>query len=1139
MAGEKYYSVLLLEINKLIKVASEARAKGFDPEEKIEMIRAEKTSERVEEVTQIKGIGERIDFLFEEGKDKIEVAFLIGKELVMGEFGEYGVETATELALKTGLAIMTDCVTSSPLEGISNVKVKNNYDGTKYLAIYYLGPIRTAGGTEAGLSVVLADYLRQLLHLDRYKPTQEEIYRYVEESSVYKRAKGRLQYSVSQEELEKLISYLPVEVTGPPVEEKLEVTFYRDLERVETNGIRGGALIVLNEGILLKARKLLGIISDLKPKFFLKGWDWLEEFIKKETNSLQTDEFEPRYLEKLPGGRPVFALPNRVGGFRLRYGRARNTGFASVGLNPATMYLLEGFIATGTQIKTEKPGKAAIVTPVSSIEGPVVLLNNGSVKQVNTLQEAKLIKGEVRRILSLGDILISVGDFLENKHPFLPSGLCEEWWVQELEKSLKFRETKDLSISEKRIKSFTDKPLECFPTPEEAWELSNKLEIPLHPRYLFNWENVTLNEVSRLISYYKGSGVMESGKLKLKKNLDLINILQKLRTPYSENEEQILIEDKYSFILSLILDEMFKKAKQLKEIIKKKEDTLIFLSSTLGFPFYAKASTYIGARMGRPEKSRERKLKPPIHILFPLERYGDRYRSLNKAYRHGVCRLELHTRKCPTCGLITPYLRCDACGSKTYPLYWCPKCGEQLSTELCERCRVKAVTVKKISVNLSELVDLALNKIGIQSLDLIGQIKGVKGLMNEEKTPEHLIKGILRTKHGVYVNKDGTSRFDAVNAPLTHFKPREIGLTLEKARELGYKLDCKGKPLENDEQVCEIFYQDLILSKEAAKYLLKVSRYIDELLEKLYGLEPYYKAKNEQDLIGHVVFGISPHTFVAVAGRIIGFTDANVQYAHPVFHAAKRRNCDGDEDSIILGLDALINFSRKYVPSKVGGMEDIPLLFITKINLANVDDEVYNMEITSKLPLNFYYECLKGKISKETLGKVERVSDLVNGERKSILYTHETRSIGDAPAVSSYKKYKTMFDKVVAQMRLAEKIEAVSPDLVASLVIENHFIPDIVGNLRNFTYQGFRCVKCNSKYRRPPLQGRCICGGELIPNVPKGGVVKYVAIVQYLTSHYKVPRYLKQRFKLLLKELDMLFQGEEVQVSQMDLSKFL
>ena len=58
-------------------------------------------------------------------------------------------------------------------------------------------------------------------------------------------------------------------------------------------------------------------------------------------------------------------------------------------------------------------------------------------------------------------------------------------------------------------------------------------------------------------------------------------------------------------------------------------------------------------------------------------------------------------------------------------------------------------------------------------------------------------KGVLRAKHDLSVYKDGTIRFDATNAPLTHFKPAEVGVPIEKLRELGYTHDIYGASLTN------------------------------------------------------------------------------------------------------------------------------------------------------------------------------------------------------------------------------------------------------------------------------------------------------------------------------------------------------
>jgi DNA polymerase II large subunit len=55
-----------------------------------------------------------------------------------------------------------------------------------------------------------------------------------------------------------------------------------------------------------------------------------------------------------------------------------------------------------------------------------------------------------------------------------------------------------------------------------------------------------------------------------------------------------------------------------------------------------------------------------------------------------------------------------------------------------------------------------------------------------------------------------------------------------------------------------------------AESLLAATQYLDELLEKLYGLPPFYNCKNISDLIGHLGMGIAPHTSGSIVCRICG-----------------------------------------------------------------------------------------------------------------------------------------------------------------------------------------------------------------------------------------------------------------------------
>ena len=55
---------------------------------------------------------------------------------------------------------------------------------------------------------------------------------------------------------------LPVEATGVSTD-PYEVSNYRDVKGIETNRLRGGALIVVVDGIVGRSRKLCGICGKI------------------------------------------------------------------------------------------------------------------------------------------------------------------------------------------------------------------------------------------------------------------------------------------------------------------------------------------------------------------------------------------------------------------------------------------------------------------------------------------------------------------------------------------------------------------------------------------------------------------------------------------------------------------------------------------------------------------------------------------------------------------------------------------------------------------------------------------------------------------------------------------------------------
>jgi len=208
---------------------------------------------------------------------------------------------------------------------------------------------------------------------------------------------------------------------------------------------------------------------------------------------------------------------------------------------------------------------------------------------------------------------------------------------------------------------------------------------------------------------------------------------------------------------------------------------------------------------------------------------------------------------------------------------------------------------------------------------------------------------------------------------------------------------------------------------------------------------------------------------------------------------------------------------------------DAPLVLTAIIDPREVDSEVHNMDIVERYPLEFYEATLRYADPKELVGVIERVEDRLETDIRHCClgFTHDTEDIGMGVKESRYKSLETMKDKVMAQMSLAEKIVAVDEDDVAERVLTSHFLPDIIGNLRAFSRQEFRCVNCNAKFRRVPLSGKCTkCGGKLTLTVHNSSITKYLDLSKYLCERYKVSEYTKQRLKLIDLEIRSLFESD-------------
>jgi len=974
----------------------------------------------------------------------------------------------------------------------------SNQNNTKCAAIYYAGPIRAAGGTAQALSVLIADVVRRELGLDEYIPTPSEIERYKEEIPLYKRAVN-LQYEPSSDEIDTIAKSCPICVTGESTE-RIEVAGNRDLPRVETNSLRGGACLVLAEGLCLKAAKVLKHVDRLG----ISGWDFLKKYTEKKRETSSGDVKEHKYLKDVLAGRPIFAFPDKPGAFRLRYGRSRSAGLASMSIHPSTMVVLDSFAAIGTQLKLQLPGKATAGTPCDSIEGPSVLLKDGTFMLLNDYEDAKRVVDKIESIVDLGEILIPVGEFIENNHPLEPSGWCVDWW-------------------DSILRSLQTEPYKGDLNFKNLLDFCKKNKLPLHPRYTYFWSDLEANEIrdlrNQLLRNYENA--KDNSFPLLYKEIFL-----RLGMFFKTLENRINLDDGTEPLLTSLglklNDDSIEKVIDLIET----DDPLELVSHLSGIEVKNRAPTRIGASMGRPEKANERRMKPPPNVLFPLGEAGGSQRLVNTALKsssqsgfsrgkHGVIEIEAQLRYCKDCQKETIAIRC------------------------CNSLTMVKEQPRRRTVDVSELITKAMNN---TKTGILPKIKGVKGLMSGEKVPETLEKGILRAKYDLRVYKDGTLRYDMIDLPLTHFYPKEIGLSVEKALELGYSTDVNGKPLESDDQLLEMKVQDLIISERSGKWLVKVSNFVDEELLKLYDMDSFYglmPSSKPEELIGNLLICLSPHTSAGVLTRLIGFTNAKAQYGHPFLHAAKRRNCDGDEDSIMLLVDGLLNYSNSFVPTTRGGTMDIPRVLSTRIDPTEIDSEAHNIELNMEYNSEFYEKTVERMEPSSVTDMLDTVSKRLETpeQYENYGFTHHSSSINQGPVESRYVTLDTMSDKALASLELADRIRASDATYVANMTIEKHFIRDIIGNLRSFSTQGVRCKKCPKKYRRPPLSHSCSCGGKLQLNISPASVSKYREIATNISEKYSSRSFVKQRLELAFGAIEETLENE--QIKQMDLGAFL
>ena len=833
---------------------------------------------------------------------------------------------------------------------------------------------------------------------------------------------------------------------------------------------------------------------------------------------------------------------------------------------------------SGTSPKSLFLNKAHLNSNTKTAFCQEILMKNGDVKQLWDMRETTTIikNRDFDKILFLGDILFGYGEFVENNHKILPSGYVEEWWSAELEECITSTQKAGKNplqglpkyLNPNSIRNYIKNPFDFIPPAHDALAIALNYNLGIHPRYLDHWGNVN-GSYLLLLRQAIEDGLQKHFNLPSttpvnKQDFDFEQLFAQLSNgleiPKLKGVKECL---EHAFVVHQNLDTSIKiypsRALVFIEILgfgrtsllqqsdyKVSAEIIEYATTVTALELFQKLTTlkvpdkapyYMGSRMGRPEKAKERKMRPPVQALFPLSNDSKLQRSLQKASGRSRISIEICQKQCPKCNQNTFLNLCPKCGTHTEVMKICKSCNRlfDITQTECPDCKrfLSSTSEKKIALN--SYYQAAAKKIP----RTIPDVKGVKGMTSEYKIPEPIEKGILRAINEVWVYKDGTIRADATDIPLTHFTCKEIKTPVKKIRELGYDVDIHGQPITQDNQIIELRVQDILLTDHIAEYFIRVAKFVDDELEYIYHQPRFYNITKVHQLIGHYMAGLAPHTSAAIIGRVIGVTRAESGYAHPFWHAGKRRNCDGDEDGIMLLLECLLNFSKFYLPSTLGGKMDAPLVVSVLLDPREVDGESHNCDYMARYPLQFYLD--SQKYVKPT--QMEKYMVLYKhkldtpAQFEGAMFTHPTESINFGPRKSSYSLYETMKEKVESQLFLAKSILAVDAQDVARKVISSHFAPDVLGNLRAFSTQSFRCPKCSTKYRRVPLVGKCTkCGNDLLLTVHAGGIVKYLPQAKKFIHEFNLGHYTEQRWNIIERNVKSLTNNPKVK--QISLKSF-
>ena len=139
-----YYTKISNEVFSTFEKAAAAKSTLADSSGMVEPKIAFDLADRVSKMHEI-DVTDNLRALIQKTTKEL-AALTLSEEIALGKYSgpDATLEEKLDLAVRVGLAIVTEGVTIAPLQGIHEVKIKKNRDGSEYLSVSFAGPIRSA-----------------------------------------------------------------------------------------------------------------------------------------------------------------------------------------------------------------------------------------------------------------------------------------------------------------------------------------------------------------------------------------------------------------------------------------------------------------------------------------------------------------------------------------------------------------------------------------------------------------------------------------------------------------------------------------------------------------------------------------------------------------------------------------------------------------------------------------------------------------------------------------------------------------------------------------------------------------------------------------------------------------------------------